>query len=67
MTVPELEVELREKFQTYRRRIDTLMRFKALGNVDAKTTKSFVKAMYDGDETEARRLIKIVEVSRGGK
>lgn len=65
MNLPELEVHLRERFQTYRRRIDMLTRFKTLGEVDAKTTKAFIKAMSGEDETECRRLIKTVEVSRG--
>lgn len=65
MNLPELEVSLREKFQTQRRRLDMLTRFKALGEVDAKVTKQFVKAMDGEDEAECRRLIKVVEVSRG--
>lgn len=67
MNLPELEVDLRERFQTYRRRIDMVTRFKALNVTDAKIIKAFIKAMNDEDEAEARRQIKIVEVSRGGK
>lgn len=65
MNLPELEVNLRERFQTYRRRIDMLTRFKALGEVDPKISKAFIKAMDAENETECRRLIKLVEVSRG--
>ena len=65
MTLSELEVNLREHFQTYRRRIDMLTRFKALGEVDAKTTKAFIRAMNAEDEQEARRIMKAVEVARG--
>jgi len=60
-----LEVELRDSFQKYRRRIDMLVRFRALGKVSEEQVEEFIKAMNDDDELAARKVMKIIEVQRG--
>ena len=60
-----LEVELRDSFQKYRRRLDMLTRFRALGKVSEEQVGEFVNAMNDDDELGARKVMKIIEVQRG--
>jgi hypothetical protein len=60
-----LEVELRDSFQKYRRRLDMLTRFRALGKVSEEQVGEFVTAMNDDDELTARKVMKIIEVQRG--
>jgi hypothetical protein len=60
-----LEVELRDSFQKYRRRLDMLTRFRSLGKVSEDEVSSFVTAMNDDDELTARKVMKIIEVQRG--
>lgn len=60
-----LEVELRDSFQKYRRRLDMLTRFRALGKVSEEQVDEFIKAMNQDDELTARKVMKIIEVQRG--
>jgi len=60
-----LEVELRDSFQKYRRRIDMLTRFRALGKVPEEQVDEFIKAMNGDDELAARKVMRIIEVQRG--
>lgn len=61
----ELEVSLRDSFQKYRRRLDMLTKFRALGKVPDEQVTEFVNAMNEDDEPEARKVMKIIEVQRG--
>lgn len=64
-SLAELEVTLREEFQTYRRRLDMVLRFKTLGRVPENETHQFIDALNGGDEPKARKIIKVIEVQRG--
>lgn len=60
-----LEVELREQFQTARRRLDMLERLKALGPIPTKQLEEVMDAIRKDNEEGAKRLMKIIKVSRG--
>lgn len=65
VTLAELEIELREAFQKARRRLDMLTKFRTLGKVSEEQTDQFIEGLRADDEAAARKVIKIIEVTRG--